>query len=34
MFLDKKAKMLHVVRFRTGPLIYMCTTDDPEQSAG
>ncbi|QXO10280.1 hypothetical protein pEaSNUABM37_00321 [Erwinia phage pEa_SNUABM_37] len=33
MFLNKHAKVLHVVRFRKGPVIYMTTTDDPETSA-
>jgi hypothetical protein len=30
MFINKKAQLLHIVRFRKGDLIYMTTTDDSE----
>lgn len=33
MFIDKMAKMLHIVRFRKGSLIYMTTTDNQDVSA-
>lgn len=33
MFIDKHAKVLHVVRFRKGPMVYMVTTDDAAMSA-
>lgn len=32
MFIDKKAPILHVVRFRKGPLVYMTTITDPVAS--
>lgn len=33
MFIDKQAKMLHVIRFRKGPLIYLSTTDNMAHAA-
>lgn len=33
MFIDKQAKMLHVIRFRKGPLIYLSTTDNMTHAA-
>lgn len=32
MFIDKRAPILHVVRFRKGPMVYMTTTHNPDLS--